>query len=147
MVRVAVDLVCDRPAHREVEGVRREQRVVFVGERLAVGQLHYQAVPRVEGVSERVEADHVFLDPPRLHRNRAGVRMVGVALGGAVSSPDASPGKPATSAAPWPSRSWTTWRRCGPAARWSQTASTPWKCWRTAGTTCSATKADQGSAS
>ena len=36
---VAVDLVGDRPAHRQVEGVRRQQRVVLVGQRLVVGQL------------------------------------------------------------------------------------------------------------
>ena len=81
---VAVDLVGDRPAHRQVEGVRGQQGVVLVGRRLVAGQLPGQAVVRGEGVGERVEAQHVLLDPPRLHRHRTGVRVVRAALGRAL---------------------------------------------------------------
>jgi hypothetical protein len=81
---VAVHLVGDGPTHREVEGVRRQQRVVRVGERLVVGQFHRQAVTRLERRRERVEAQHVLLDLPRLHRHGTGVRVVRVALGGAT---------------------------------------------------------------
>lgn len=41
---VAVDLVGDGPTHRQVEGVRRQQPVVGVGERLVVRELHDEAV-------------------------------------------------------------------------------------------------------
>ena len=62
MGRVAVDLVGDGAAHRQVEGVRRQQRVVCVGERLVVGELHDQPVARQERRRERSAAHGVALE-------------------------------------------------------------------------------------
>ncbi|MET9826139.1 MULTISPECIES: hypothetical protein [Streptomyces] len=66
--------------HRQVDGVRRQERVVLVGERLVVGEFRDQPVPRSEGRRERGVPQDVLLDRPRLHGHRAGVRVVGVAL-------------------------------------------------------------------
>lgn len=83
MCGVAVDLVGDGAAHRQVERVRRQQRVVRVGERLVVRQLRHQTVTRQAGGRERIEPQHVLLGLPGLHRHGAGVWVVRVALGGA----------------------------------------------------------------
>jgi hypothetical protein len=57
---------------------------VGVDQRLVAGQFHHQAVPRLEGVRERVQAHHVLVDLPGLDREGAGVRVIRVALGGAI---------------------------------------------------------------
>jgi hypothetical protein len=44
----------------------------------------YQAVTRLECRRERIQPQHVLIDFSRLDRDGAGVRVVRVALGGAV---------------------------------------------------------------
>jgi hypothetical protein len=75
-----VDLVGDGPAYRQVKGVGREQRVVLVGQWFSVGEFRSQDVAGLKGVGEGVEAQYVFLDPTRFHRQGPGVPVVGVAL-------------------------------------------------------------------
>lgn len=57
---------------------------MLVDEGFVVGELHGEPVARRERVRERVQPHDVLLDHPRLHGDRAGMRVVGVALGGAL---------------------------------------------------------------
>ena len=84
VLRVAIDLVGRRAPGRQVRRLGREQRVVRIDERLVAHELEDEPVPGPEGVRERVEAHDVLLDRARHDRDRAGVRVVRIALGGAL---------------------------------------------------------------
>ena len=84
VLRVPIDLVRRRPSGRQVRRLRWEQGVVRIDERLGSRELEDEPVPGPERVRERIEAHDVFLDRAGHDRDRAGVRVVRIALGGAL---------------------------------------------------------------